>query len=227
MKKILYFDLEWVPVEKDLDTVRYKNPVLYDAWVRRYDKFKESGKLENYNSPEEYFDAEAGFYPEFIKIIVGSFGYYSDNGQFKVDSIHGDDELEVLTNIKKLLDKVYGHYKLCGHGIKRYDMPYLAKRMAINGLKVPHDLNNGNKKPWEIDVVDTSELWSFGCNQKKYTPLDWICAVLDVPTSKSDISGKDVKKAYYEEGRLNDIKDYCERDVEVTAQVERKINNFI
>ena len=35
-----------------------------------------------------------------------------------------------------------------------------------------------------------AEEWGFGCNQEKFTPLDWMCASLGVPTPKADISGK-------------------------------------
>ncbi|HIF15238.1 MAG TPA: hypothetical protein EYQ86_07975, partial [Bacteroidetes bacterium] len=114
----------------------------------------------------------------------------------------GDNESEILHKVHDLFTKTAGKYKLCGHGIKRFDMPFLAKRMAIHGMTIPWDLNNGSKKPWEISSVDLGEEWGFGCNQEKYTPLDWVCVSLGVPTPKTDISGKDVKNAYYLENVL-------------------------
>ena len=232
MKKLLYFDMEWVPISKDFKTLEKEYPLHAEAWSRKCEKWRKDGKFVD-ETDEEIYEKEAGFFPEFIKIICISIGYYKQNKQnenqqeFVVDSIYGNDEKMIVEKMHELLSKTAGKYKLCGHGIKRYDMPFLAKRMAFHNLTIPYDLNNGMKKPWEIDVVDISELWSFGCNAEKYTPLDWICVSLGIPTSKSDFSGGDVKKIYYEENRLEDIVKYCEKDVEVTAKIEQKLNKLI
>jgi 3'-5' exonuclease len=220
MKK-LYFDMEWVPIAKDYQSLEEKFPNHAEAWSRRCEKWRGNGK-HNDLSDADIYDLEAGFYPEFIQIICISVGYYKD-GELAIQSFYGDIEKEILERVHELFTKTAGKYTLCGHSIKRFDMPYLAKRMAINGLTIPWDLNNGAKKPWEINSIDIAEEWGFGCNAEKYTPLDWMCISLGVPTSKTDISGKDVKLAYYNDNRLEDIKNYCEADVKATAEVEQKI----
>ena len=226
MNRILYFDMEWVPLSPDLPALYEDHPKHYEAWIRQCKKWQSKGKHTEL-SYDEIWLKEAGFSPEFIKIIVISFGYFNANGLFKVDSCYGYEEKEVLEKAATVLDKVGSTYVLCGHSIKRFDMPYLAKRMAINGIKIPFLLNIGDKKPWERTAVDIAELWGFGCSQEMYTPLDWICVSLGVETSKTDIGGADVANAYYNEDRLEDIKDYCERDVKVTADVERKLTSLI
>jgi DNA polymerase elongation subunit (family B) len=218
--------MEWSPLALNLNQLAKTHPTHYEAWLRRCEIWHSQNKFTDL-TPEQIWDKEAGFYPEFIKILVISFGYFNANQEFKVDSCYGHDEKEVLTKAADVLNKVGSTYVLCGHSIKRFDMPYLAKRMAINRIKIPFLLNVGGLKPWERTAVDIAELWSFGCNQEMYTPLDWICVSLGVETSKTDISGARVKHAYWEEDRLEDIKDYCERDVKVTAQVERKLSELI
>lgn len=224
-RKLLYFDMEWVPIAKDYATLKKAFPLHAEAWARRCEKWLGQGKFEGM-SVGEIFAQEAGFYPEFIQIICVSVGYFKDTPEgrkFAMESFYGHDEKEILTKVHELFTKTAGKYKLCGHGIKRFDMPYLAKRMAIHGMTIPWDLNNGSKKPWEIDAVDLAEEWGFGCNAEKYTPLDWVCVSLGVPTSKTDISGKDVANAYYNQDRLEDIKNYCEADVKVTADAEQAL----
>lgn len=229
MERLLYFDAEWVPISKDFNTLRQEFPLHADAWERRCkDKLMKEDKFKDM-SVEEIYDKEAGFYPEFIKIICISAGYFktvNSIDEWKCSSFYGHDEKEILEKFQNLLSKTAGKYQLCGKAIKRYDMPFIAKRMAIHGIKIPYDLNNGSKKPWEISCVDIGELWGFGCFQETYTPLDWMCVSLGVPTSKSDISGSQVSSAYYDDNRLEDIKDYCERDVKVTAELERKISSL-
>ena len=229
MRKLLYFDMEWVPIAKDYSTLMKKFPDHADAWSRRCDKWRGNGKHEDLSNGDIY-ELEAGFYPEFIQIICISVGYYKDSVDgtpiLAIDSFFGHDEKEILTKVHELFTKTAGKYMLCGHSIKRFDMPYLSKRMAINGITIPWDLNNGAKKPWEITGIDIAEEWGFGCNAEKYTPLDWMCISLGVTSPKSDISGKDVKKAYYNEDRLIDIKNYCEADVKATAECEQKLFSF-
>jgi len=225
MNKLLYFDMEWVPLAESLEKLKIQLPDHAAAWERRCEKWHDQGKFTD-KTYDEIYQTEAGFFPEFIKIICISVGYYKDSENFAMDSFYGHDEYEILSKVKELFTKTAGKYKLCGHGIKRFDMPYLAKRMATHGMTIPWDLNNGAKKPWEIDAIDIAEEWGFGCNQEKYTPLDWVCVSLGIPTSKTDISGKDVAKAYYQDDRLEDIKNYCEADVRVSAQVERKLSSL-
>jgi len=225
MANLLYIDAEWVPISKDFSTLQTEFPLHAEAWSRRCEKFRNQGKHEGLSDSEIYSN-EAGFYPEFIKMICISAGYYKED-EWRCDSFYGHDEKENLEKFADLLSKTQSRFKLCGHSIKRFDMPYIAKRMAINGIKIPYDLNNGDKKPWEITAVDIAEEWGFGCNQEKYTPLDWICVSLGVPTPKTDISGAQVAGAYYNDNRLEDIKDYCERDVKATADTYLKIKEVI
>src|SRR2546429_5980208 len=48
---------------------------------------------------------------------------------------------------------------LCAHNGKEFDFPFIARRMLINGLKLPKILHIAGKKPWEVNHLDTMELW--------------------------------------------------------------------
>jgi predicted PolB exonuclease-like 3'-5' exonuclease len=80
-------------------------------------------------------------------------------------------------------------------------------------------------KSWEIPFLDTGDIWSFGAWQEGFTSLDLICECLDVPTPKDKMEGKDVGKAYYS-GKLSEIVEYCEKDVEATCRVILKLSNI-
>jgi predicted PolB exonuclease-like 3'-5' exonuclease len=94
--------------------------------------------------------------------------------------------------------------------------------MLINGIKIPSILNLSGKKPWEINHIDTMELWKFG-DYKAYTSLALLCHVFKIPTPKDDISGADVARVYYEENDLQRIAKYCEKDVVALIQLYLKI----
>lgn len=138
-------------------------------------------------------------------------------------SFYSDDEKKLLEDFSKILVKTTGFTKdsermLCGHNSKEFDIPYICRRMLINGLRLPEILNIAGKKPWEIQHIDTMELWKFG-DYKAYTSLALLCHVFHIPTPKDDISGADVARVYYEEGDLERIKIYCEKDVVALIQL--------
>lgn len=70
--------------------------------------------------------------------------------------------------------------------------------------------------------MDTLELWKFG-DYKHFTSLPLLCHIFKIPTPKDDISGADVARVYYEEGDLNRIKVYCEKDVAALIQLFLKM----
>jgi hypothetical protein len=84
--------------------------------------------------------------------------------------------------------------------------------MLINGLDIPAILDLSEKKPWEINHLDTMELWKFG-DYKNYTSLELLAAVFGIPTPKDDIKGSDVARVYWQERNLERIVSYCQKDV--------------
>ena len=113
---------------------------------------------------------------------------------------------------------------MCGHNAKEFDFPFIARRMLINGVDIPDILDIAGKKPWEVNLLDTMELWKFG-DYKHYTSIALLCHIFKVPTPKDDISGADVARVYYEENDLKRITSYCEKDVVALIQLFLKFRN--
>jgi hypothetical protein len=90
--------------------------------------------------------------------------------------------------------------------------------MIINNVSIPNKLNLFGKKPWEIQHLDTLELWKFG-DYKHYTSLKLLTKILGIPTPKDDIEGSEVARVFYVEKDIDRIVTYCEKDVIAVAQV--------
>ncbi|MGV3761607.1 3'-5' exonuclease [Parapedobacter sp.] len=169
----------------------------------------------------------AGLHAEFGKIIcisVGVFHQRQSQTGFRLKSFAHRDERELLADFSDLLQTQPPNLVLCGHNGKAFDFPYLCKRMIINRLPLPAQLDISGKKPWEINHLDTMELWRFG-DFRSYVSLNLMTAALDIPSPKDDISGADVYRVYYEENDLARIRVYCEKDVLTTAQILRRLRN--
>jgi DNA polymerase elongation subunit (family B) len=155
-----------------------------------------------------------------------SVAYVDKSGKEKYDSFYGKNEIDVLNKTKELFTKIDSMgWLLCGHNIKGFDIPFLAKRMVINNIKPPSIFPKHDTKPWELKVLDTKDVWSFG-NNYGIGSLDLICSVLNVESPKNgDVKGDSVTTNFWSN---NDelIKEYCERDVKSLVDIIKKFNEL-
>ena len=219
LEHILFLDIETVPEEENFQLLSNAKKELWEhkSQYQRKDEF----------TAEEFYE-RAGIWAEFGKIVTISVGYFNVKGNsrnFRVTSFYGEEK-ELLKDFKNLLDTHFNapHHLLCGHNGKEFDFPYIARRMIINSMSLPHKLDLFGKKPWEIPHLDTMELWKFG-DYKHFTSLKLMANILGIPSPKEDIDGSMVKAVYYEEKDLDRIIKYCELDVVTTAQVFLRLRN--
>jgi uncharacterized protein YprB with RNaseH-like and TPR domain len=216
LHNILFLDIETVPQQPDYNS-------LPDQWKELWNT--KSTTLLKYHEEEtrESLYPRAGIYAEFGKIVCVSCGVLQGNGGNKkimLKSFAGDNEKLLLHEFSTMLAKwSIGEPKfLCAHNGKEFDFPYLCRRLIINELPIPPLLNVSGKKPWEVNHLDTMELWKFG-DFKNYTSLSLLAQTLGIPTPKDDIDGSRVWEVYWKENNLPRIVTYCQKDVVTVAQV--------
>lgn len=222
LQNILFLDIETVPQYPGYDRLPAEWKQLWDT---------KSNSLIRYHEGEsnESLYPRAGIYAEFGKIICISCGIILGTGEQKrltLKSFAGDDEKKLLQEFSDMLNKwSTGEPKfLCAHNGKEFDFPYLCRRMIINGMDIPSLLNISGKKPWEVTHLDTLELWKFG-DFKSFTSLALLAHTLGIPTPKDDIDGSMVWRVYWEDGNLQRIVTYCQKDVVTVAQIYLRMNN--
>jgi len=220
LDKVLFLDIETVPETYKFADVDPATAHLFEMKNMRY-------KTDDKTFGQVY-DEKAGIYAEFGKIVCISVGFVRSTAtgrMIHIKSFAHDDEETLLRQFIRLLEDNYNtiNHRLCGHNSKEFDIPFLCRRILINGLKLPNVLNLAGKKPWEIQHLDTMELWKFG-DYKAYTSLALLCNVFKIPTPKDDISGADVARVYYEEQDLPRITKYCEKDVVALIQLFLRMN---
>lgn len=211
---LLFIDIETVPAFQSFD-------LLNDSMQELWDKKSAYFRKDEQTAAEAY--ERAGIYAEFGRVICISVGIMLQrNGKrfFRLKSFFNHDEKVVLTEFGKMLNAFAAdnNKNICGHNIKEFDLPYICRRMLINGIRIPAILDIAGKKPWEVKFVDTLELWKFG-DFKNFTSLNLLTNIFNIPSPKDDIDGSQVAKVYYEEGNLERIATYCEKDVLATAQL--------
>lgn len=219
LPNILFLDIETVPQSE------FFNDLPEDAQQLFADKTQYQRKDDL--TPEEFYD-RAGIWAEFGKIICISVGYFTIKNaerQFRTKSIIGEEK-QLLEEFNDLVKTHFSNpaFVFCGHNIKEFDIPYMCRRMLINGINIPEKLQLFGRKPWEIPHLDTLELWKFG-DYKHYTSLKLLTHVLNIPSPKEDIDGSEVRNVYYNEKNIDRIAKYCERDVVAVAQIFLRMRN--
>jgi len=219
LQQVLVLDVETVPQYPSFKELPAEYQQLWDQKTRFQRRDGETAAE---------FYSRGGILAEFGKIICISVGIFSKKTEtlsLRVKSFYGDDEKEVIQSFIDLLNKQSDSLILCAHNGKEFDFPYLCRRMLINGLQIPVQLNIHGKKPWEIMHLDTMDLWKFG-DYKNYTSLNLLAAVFNIPSPKDDIDGSMVHKVYWEDNDLERIRIYCEKDVITTAQILLKFKSL-
>lgn len=217
LENILFLDIETVPENQSFSDLEEETQLLWEQ--------KTAYKRKDEFTAEEYY-GHAGIWAEFGKIVCISVGYFNpsqEERQLRLKTFYGE-EPELLQEFKSLLENHFNNpdHLLCAHNGKEFDFPYIARRMLIHNIGLPKQLNLFGKKPWEVQHLDTLELWKFG-DYKHYTSLRLLTHILGIPSPKDDIDGSQVGHVYYEENDIDRIVRYCEKDVIALAQIILKL----
>ncbi len=175
---ILFLDIETVPSVAKFESL---DQTSKSHWEKKSKQIKADEQ-----SAAEIYD-KAGIYAEFGKIICISAGFINEKNPFgfRLKSFYGDDEKDLLIQFSSMLNKFSKNREavLCAHNGKEFDYPYIARRMIINKIIIPEILDNAGKKPWEVKLLDTLDLWKFG-DYKSYTSLDLLTSILGFQSPK-------------------------------------------
>jgi 3'-5' exonuclease len=220
LEQILFLDIETVSLTQDFATL---DDCLKPLWERKAETLK--ARMEVPLSPAELFADRAAIFAEFGKVVCISCGiirYQAEKPTFKLKSFFGEDEKAILADFAAMVNPFMiskPDRNLCAHNGKEFDFPYLGRRYLINGLPLPVVFSDvQTKKPWEIKLLDTMQIWKFG-DYKSFTSLELLCAVFGVSSPKDDMDGSQVGRVFWQERDYERIARYCEQDVLATAQV--------
>jgi predicted PolB exonuclease-like 3'-5' exonuclease len=231
---IVFLDIETVSGVEHYEQLDERMQYL---WSKKANQYRKGGT----ETDAELFRQRGGILAEFGKIVSIALGYLIDKkGQtvLSITSLASDDERAMLEKFNDYLKRFELHInrqngefssrrpvQLCAHNGKEFDFPYLARRILINRLPLPGVLQMQGKKPWEIQHIDTMDLWKFG-DFKNFTSLDLLAAIFDIPSSKEEMDGSLVHEVYYEAHDLTKIARYCALDVVNAAQVLLALNGY-
>jgi len=222
--QLMVIDIETVPQYPNFASVP---PHWQQLWTEKISKLLPEG-----TEAADVYDTRAGILAEFGRIICISTGiFYSDKAGricFRIKSFSNDDEQTLLSEFVAAAGAYVQQHRqvsFAGHNIREFDIPYICRRMLMNGMALPAFLDFTGKKPWEVKMVDTLQMWKFG-DYKHYTSLRLLTACLNVPSPKNELDGSKVREVYYVEKNLPSIVSYCQGDVVAVANLLQRMQNL-
>jgi hypothetical protein len=204
-----------------------------DEITRGYLLSREGEKERREAVPER-----TGLYPGLGKIIaIGMWLVGEDRGLILLEGkseetrdwskvpnakIFRGDERALLEEFWRLVGRPpkAGMPRLVSYNGRGYDGPMLSIRSAQLGVRPSRNLL-GNR--FSIaEHCDLMEVLCFmGVTRERYS-LEYWCRRFDVESPKGSIGGSQVSRVY-RSGRIDDIGEYCLRDVRATAQLYQKL----
>lgn len=223
LTSLLFLDIETITPYKTFKEYSKEQPALAKLFM---EKMHKQNKFEQ--DEEITYSKNSSLYPEFSKVLTISYGLIKWDDELggyqkNIKNIIDIDEKNLLTRFSTVINKIienYPEFKFCGHNIDGFDIPFLIKRMLINGITLPKKLQIHNLKPWESPTVDTMKIWRFGSFEP--TSLDVLCNSMGIVSPKSDeVNNKVISQIYYSEdvNNLKTILEYCNRDVDAVMNL--------
>lgn len=217
--KTIVLDLETIPSQKPGALMDIRKTIQPPGTMSKPETIAKWMTENAYSAAEEKWRKTAlnGSLGEIICI-----GYAIEDEQ--PQSIHrqlGAPEAELLQHFYEnmVAEGVTPIHTIVGHNVKDFDLRFLFQRSVINKVKPSIELHTGSRYSGDY-VYDTMLSWAGWGNR---ISLSNLCAALCIPVKENGITGATVWDAV-NEGRIEEVGEYCRQDVEATRAVYRKMN---
>jgi hypothetical protein len=218
-KKFLFFDIETCGKYHTLEDLQNSEHDLGEAFKKKSERL--AGTKSWTGDPSQDYLQNVALFPEFGRIACLSYGVWRDDG-IVVSSICEQDEREMMKKASVLFHKASNTGMIpTGWNIKNFDIAWMYRKFMMHGMQVPDCLSSYDKKPWEMNTFDLKEFWRSGSSLD--VNFEEACVAMGVPNPKDDISGKDVHETFWN-GKLDQVKNYCEKDVKSMILLCEKIH---
>lgn len=208
MTPVLVFDIETIPDVAGMRLLHQHPEATSDAEVA-----------------QAAFDARqahngSAFLPHHLHRVAAISCVFRDDHGFRVRSLGSleDDEARLVADFFRVIQR-YTPQLVSWNG-SGFDLPVLHYRALVHGVQAPRYWDQGEEDRefrWNhylgryhtrhLDMMDFLALY----NSRAYAPLDEIARLCGFP-GKQGVDGAQVWPLY-QQGRLQEIRDYCETDV--------------
>lgn len=197
----------------DIETIPSQDKAMVDLHMS---KFTHPGNMSKQETIDNFMNDPININKHMKKMsldpLLGQIfciGFAIGDGELmSLKALNFEEEKEMLKDFRGILRPNGKQLTLVGHYFRKFDAPYISKRMMIHGLG---PLFPFGTKPWDQQIDDTYEMFSAGSD--KSASLDSMCKAFNLPSPKDGFDGSMVAQAFID-GEYDRITNYCEDDVD-------------
>lgn len=202
----LFFDVETVPAGEEM--LPMLRTLFEKSEAKRKERAEKSGRYKEMTF--EDFHAATTFSGAFGRIVCIAYAVDDE----KVAVLKGDEK-DIL---KKFWDTARGSDLFVGHNILEFDLRFIYQRSVVLKIRPSKEINFAKYR--NFPVFDTQQEWTkWGRNGES---LDTLAHAFGLPSPKEELDGSKVWE-YFKAGKIDEICEYCKRDVEVNREVYKRM----
>jgi hypothetical protein len=230
---IYVLDIETAPAQNiEIIELLAAESVAEKAAIKPPSNYKDEAKIAEYIAAKK-LEIDADFENRYRKTALdGAYGQIVCLGVAVDDQepevFYRDDwrasEKEILTDAFEYLRQSFDpscdrRPVFVGHNITGFDLRFVYQRCVINSI-APPSMIPFNAKSWSESIADTMTMFAGFGNRISLVKL---CRVLGIDSPKDGIDGSKVYD-YLLDGKVNEVAEYCKRDIEATREAYRRLS---
>ncbi|MDD5589782.1 MAG: ribonuclease H-like domain-containing protein [Candidatus Portnoybacteria bacterium] len=195
----LFLDIETLPASEEQ---RGNLKILFE---------KQKKKLKGCTDFEKYISLTS-FDGCFGQILCIGYALNNEPAQILCNDKNEKETLGQFWNLAKNADL------FIGHNVMDFDLRFIYQRSSVLGVRPTKEMSFARYR--NFPIFDTMKEWAkWG---KGDLGLEYVALALGIPTPKKGIDGSQVSE-FYKKGKLDEILEYCKRDVETTRAIYKRI----
>lgn len=221
---LLYLDIETIPAGEESHA---KLKYLYERKKKKHtERYAGDDDAEEFMTLEEFID-KTGTDGSFGRIVC--IGYALNNSPAEILSGTEERMLERFWEIASSVDL------FVGHNIRDFDLPFIMQRSMVLGVKpswvrfeepgIPkYKMNKflDFARYKSAPIFDIMWEWNHWKDKWDNKTIEHVAMAMDIETPKQGIDGSQVFE-FYKKGKLDEIMEYCKRDVETNRAVYKRM----
>ncbi len=205
--KTMFLDIETLPAPE------HTHEMLQE--IHEYRKKKKRRNGEKYSVSFEQFLLGTGLDGTFGRIFCISYAINDD----MIHCICDEDEKKMLENFWEVANDVD---LFVGFNVMDFDLKYIIQRSIINDVRPKTKVRLSFARYRNDPIFDIMHEWNQWGGRSNVS-LDSLARALGIGSPKKLMDGSEVY-SYYKKGKIKEICDYCNADVEVTRKIYKKMN---
>lgn len=222
----LFLDIQTVPIVEDYTQLAAPLQALWERKCRTW------AKEDFAIAYQQLWVDRAALFAEFSKIAAIGLGYFLGESDKEVKIrctvLEHPDEKRLLEWLLQVFNNQrFSHpaTALVAHNGKDFDFPFLCRRLLLNGLPIPFALEMKGKRPFELHLEDTMDMWRFG-ERRSFISLRGLGLLFGLKDGFSVPDFPSMQKTYFAKGSAKALIQTALEDVKLTMQCYLRLNGL-